>query len=324
MKFGASVWPFRWDPPYDDEVRRIARLGFKAVELIVWNEEFLEYYTPQKIRDLRDIVSSEGLEISQFVHNPKGVSSDDAAEKKQSIELFKRCVDVAAKVGAKLVDSVSAYPFNIEAPRITDRPHMQVFQVPYPAGLDWKRNWETYVDSVRQCAEIVQAAGLRYSMEPHPFRYMANTASMLRLIEHVKSPVLGINVDPSHLFPVGEIPHAVVYQLRDRVFHCHFSDNDGTTNVHWRPGKGKIDWTALLCALRDVGFDGVISIELEDVPGVARGRAAAPGVYGGNRTATDAFVRETLAAVYYLRKLAAAEGIAIEWGGPDEPDFVYA
>ena len=246
MKFGASVWPFRWDPPYDDEVRRIAKLGFKAVELIVWNEEFLEYYTPQKIRELRDLVASEGLEISQFVNNPKGVSSDDPAEKKQSIELFKRCVDVAAKLGAKLIDSVSAYPFNIEVPRITDRPHMQVFQVDYPAGLDWKRNWEIYVDSVRQCADIVQAAGLRYSMEPHPFRYMANTASMLRLIEHVKSPVLGVNFDPSHLFPVGEIPHAVIYQLRDRLFHCHFSDNDGTTNVHWRPGKGKIDWTAVL------------------------------------------------------------------------------
>jgi len=322
MKFGASVWPFRWDPPYDDEVRRIAKLGFKAVELIVWNEEFLEYYTPQKIRELRDLVASEGLEISQFVNNPKGVSSDDPAEKKQSIELFKRCVDVAAKLGAKLIDSVSAYPFNIEVPRITDRPHMQVFQVDYPAGLDWKRNWEIYVDSVRQCADIVQAAGLRYSMEPHPFRYMANTASMLRLIEHVKSPVLGVNFDPSHLFPVGEIPHAVIYQLRDRLFHCHFSDNDGTTNVHWRPGKGKIDWTAVLVALRDVKFDGVISIELEDVPGVSRGRAASPGVYR-HPTATDAFIKETLAAVYYIRKLASAQGIKIEWGGPDEPDFVY-
>ena len=322
MKFGASVWPFRWDPPYDDEVRRIAKLGFKAVELIVWNEEFLEYYTPKKIQELRDLVASEGLEISQFVHNPKGVSSDDPAEKKQSIELFKRCVDVAAKLGAKLIDSVSAYPFNIEVPRITDRPHMQVFQVDYPAGLDWKKNWEIYVDSVRQCADLVQAAGMRYSMEPHPFRYMANTASMLRLIEHVKSPVLGINFDPSHLFPVGEIPHAVIYQLRDRLFHCHFSDNDGSTNVHWRPGKGKIDWTAVLRALRDVKFDGVISIELEDVPGVSRGRAASPGVYR-HPTATDAFIKETLAAVYYIRKLAAAEGIKIEWGGPDEPDFVY-
>ena len=36
------------------------------------------------------------------------------------------------------------------------------------------------------------------------------------------------------------------------------------------PGKGKIDWQAVLVALKDVGYNGVISIELEDVPGVSR------------------------------------------------------
>ena len=52
------------------------------------------------------------------------------------------------------------------------------------------------------------------------------------------------------------------------------------TNVHWRPGMGKIDWTAMFQALKDVGYDGVISIELEDVPGVSRGpNSSAPGVY---------------------------------------------
>ena len=37
MKFGASSWPFQWEPPYEDAVRRIAGLGFKAMELIAWN-----------------------------------------------------------------------------------------------------------------------------------------------------------------------------------------------------------------------------------------------------------------------------------------------
>ena len=34
MKFGASVWPFHLNPPYDDGIKRIADLGLKAVELI--------------------------------------------------------------------------------------------------------------------------------------------------------------------------------------------------------------------------------------------------------------------------------------------------
>jgi|GEM_PF-500968 len=324
MKFGAAIWPFRWDPPYDEQVKRIASMGFKALELIVWNQASFDYYTAEKVKELRELIASEGLEVSQFVHTPPGMSSPDESTRKRGIEGFKHAVDLGVSLGASLINSVSASPFDIDAPKITDRPHMQMFPVPYPSGLDWSRNWESYVDSVRRCTGIVEAAGLRYSIEPHPFRLVANAASMLRLIEQVDSPALGMNFDPSHLFPVGEIPHAVIYQLGAKVFHCHFSDNDGTTNVHWRPGKGKIDWSAVIRALSDVGFEGVISIELEDVPGVARGASPEPGVYQGNATATDEFAAETTAAVEYIRRQAAAQNVNIEWSGKEPKDAVYA
>ena len=83
---------------------------------------------------------------------------------------------------------------------------------------------------------------------------------------------MGINFDPSHTFPCGDFPDITVYRLNRHIIHIHVSDNDAVTNVHWRPGMGKIDWRAMFQALKDVGYDGVVSIELEDVPGrVARG-----------------------------------------------------
>jgi sugar phosphate isomerase/epimerase len=101
---------------------------------------------------------------------------------------------------------------------------------------------------------------------------------------------------------MGEIPQMVVYEVGDRVLHTHFSDNDGTSNAHWRPGKGKIDWTGVLQALQDVGYDYVISIELEDVPGVAhRGQLS-----------TEALDREVLLSVAYLSGLCEELGIRIE------------
>ena len=36
MRVGAPVWPFQWEPPYEEALCRIARLGFCAVELIGW------------------------------------------------------------------------------------------------------------------------------------------------------------------------------------------------------------------------------------------------------------------------------------------------
>lgn len=313
MKFGASVWPFRWDTPYDEAIRRIAALGFKAIELIAWNRNVLDsYYTPQEIRNLADIIASEGLELSEFVSTPSGMASTKREERDAAVEHFKRMVEVAVGLGTKLVNSVSVYPFAISVPRVTDRPLMQEFMVDYPSHLNWKQNWEDYVEAMRRCCDICEDAGVRYALEPHPFRYMANAASMLRLIEHVKSDALGMNFDPSHLFPMGEIPHAVIYQLGDRILHCHFSDNDALTNVHWRPGKGKIDWTAVMRALQDTGFDGVISIELEDVPGVSRGSAPVPGVYKGNWDATDTFIAENLASVAYIRRICEELNIPIE------------
>jgi sugar phosphate isomerase/epimerase len=312
MKFGASVWPFQWEPPYDDGIRRIARLGFKAVELIAWNREALDsYYTPATIKHLRGLLADEGLELSEFVSTPRGMASPDAQARDAAVEHFKRAVEVAAELGAGIMNSVSSYPFEIPAPHITVLPHVQQFQVNYPSGLDWQQNWLDYVDVIRRCCAICEEAGLLFALEPHPHRYMTGAASMLRLIEHVQSPALGMNLDPSHLFPLGELPNAVVYQLGDRIMHCHFSDNDGLTNVHWRPGKGKIDWEALMRALHEVGFDGVISIELEDVPGVSRGRAAQHGAYAAAAFAGDAFDRENIASVDYIRAICERLQIAI-------------
>lgn len=315
MKFGAAIWPFRWDPPYDEAIERIARLGFKAVELIIWDATSFEYYTPSKVAELRQLIGEEGLEISQLVHSPRGLASADKGARRQAIDSFKRAVDVGAALGADLINSLGAYPFDLTAPRMTDRPHTQAFRMTYPRDLDWTRNWEAYVDSIRQCTAAVEAAGMRYTIEARPYCWISNAASMLRLIEHVGSQALGMNFDPSHLFAVGEIPHAVIYQLGSRIFHCDLSDNDGETNAHWRPGKGKIDWSAVFAALADVGYDGVISIELEDVPGVARGIKAAPPAGDRNPTATDDFVQETVAAVRHIHEIACAQGCEITWSG---------
>jgi sugar phosphate isomerase/epimerase len=177
----------------------------------------------------------------------------------------------------------------------------QEWTVDLDPALDWNQNWADYVDVTRRFCDICEAANMKFALEPHPYRWMRNAASMMRLIDHVNSPALGMNMDPSHLFPMGEMPQVVVYEVGNRIFHTHFSDNDGTSNAHWRPGKGKIDWKGVLAALQAVGYDGVISIELEDVPGT------------GNRdqSSTPVLDRETMLAKDYLAALCQELGIPV-------------
>lgn len=314
MKFGASSWPFQWDPPYEECIRRIAALGFKATELIAWTPDRLtDYYTPAKVAELKASLREEGLSISQFVAIPHDLSSADPAKRAAAVEYWRGATAVGAELGAPIISMVSAHAFGmrdtVEIPRIITKPLVQKYATRnVPRNVDWDANYRDYVASLRQCADICEKEGVIMNVEPHPGRYLGNTDGALRLLEHVNSKAMGINFDPSHTFPCGDFPDITVYRLGKHIRHCHASDNDGVTNVHWRPGMGKIDWRAMFQALKDVGYEGVISLELEDVPGVSRGpHAAAP-----NRTASEEFVEETVAGMNYLKGICEDLGIEVE------------
>jgi sugar phosphate isomerase/epimerase len=313
MKFGASIWPWKWDAPYDKAIQRLGGIGFRATELISWDNDIFEnYYTPETIKLLRSTLDGEGMELSQFVVKNEYLASQDEKQRAAAIDTFKRGVDKGVELGTSVINTVVHYPFAIHYPAIIERPHVQMFTVDMPADLPWKKNWDEYVSAIRECAEYAGSAGVKYSLEPHPFRYGANTEGLVRLLEAVDSPHLGINFDPSHLFAVGDVPHVSVYRFEGKVLHCHFSDNDGSTNVHWRPGKGKIDWESILLSLKDTGFDGVISLEFEDIPGVSRPSRNIPGAYKPHEIASEGFEKEYKIALSWLTELATGVGLAVE------------
>ena len=317
MRFGASSWPFQWEPPYEDAIRRIAGAGFKAIELIAWSADYLNnYWSTAKIADMKRELANSGIGLSQFVHTPHDLSSGDKAKREAAITDWKKAVEIGAALGSPIINMVSSHAFAmndaVEIPRITTKPLVQKYATRnVPRGVDWAQNYKDFVDAVRACAEACGKAGVKMSIEPHPHRYLANTDGALRLLEQVNHPAMGINFDPSHTFPMGDFPNVTVYRLGKHIIHIHASDNDGVTNVHWRPGMGKIDWHAMFQALKDIGYDDTVSIELEDVPGVSRGQSNAPGVYR-NVVATEEFVAETVAGMNYLKDICRQVGITVE------------
>ncbi len=314
MRFGASSWPFKWDPPYEDAIRRIAGLGFKAVELVAWTPDYLhDYWTAPTVATIKKELKASGIALSQFAHTPYELSSGDKSARAAAVENWRKAVGIGAELGSPIINMIASHPFAMrdgqQIPRIATKPLSQKYATrDVPRGVDWDQNFKDYADGLRQCAEICAAAGVRMSVEPHPARYIGNHDGALRLLEHVDHPAMGINFDPSHTFPAGDYPNITVYRLGKHIIHLHCSDNDGVTNVHWRPGMGKIDWRAMFQALKDVGYDDTVSIELEDVPGVSRGASSA----APNPTATDEFVAETVAGMNYLKGICKDVGITVE------------
>ena len=49
---------------------------------------------------------------------------------------------------------------------------------------------------------------------------------------------------------------------RNKIFHVHARDTDGSLNYSLPAGSGILDWPMIFKSLRKVDFDGFVSIEL--------------------------------------------------------------
>jgi len=99
------------------------------------------------------------------------------------------------------------------------------------------------------------------------------------MFEAFPGGTLGLNLDPSHLHWLGIDIERAVRDYGDRIFHVHAKDTEIvgdelyrrsilSLGVGWQkgrmPGRGEIDWAGFVGALRDAGYDGVVSVENED------------------------------------------------------------
>jgi sugar phosphate isomerase/epimerase len=65
------------------------------------------------------------------------------------------------------------------------------------------------------------------------------------------------------MYCVGEDPPTALRRLAKYVRHIHLEDIAATrVHQHLVPGEGAIDFAATLRAVRDIGYDGWVTVEL--------------------------------------------------------------
>ncbi|UWP59372.1 sugar phosphate isomerase/epimerase family protein [Ruminococcus gauvreauii] len=315
MFLGGTTWAFRWIPPYESAIDQISELGFKGVELTIWSDEAMQYYSDSKVTELKQRIADKGMMLTGIFLGMSGTASAQPENRELFIEQFKQAVDIGNRLGSPKMIICGPTPFEMQFPKEMGRPNMETFELDVPTGMDFNQNYSDFIASIRKVADVCETMDHRLAFEPHPHRYMKNADSMLRILEHVGSDRVGMNIDPSHLYPMGEMPDQVVHRMRGHIFGVHVSDNDGLTNAHWRPGKGKIDWNAFFRALKAVGYDENITIELEDVPGAA-GLPSSPAEpvdpLAKNPDSDPVLIaREYNLSAEYLRQVCKEEGITL-------------
>ncbi len=127
------------------------------------------------------------------------------------------------------------------------------------------QEWALVVDATKQVGQHAAAHGLELAIEmlPFEFAFINSLDSMVRFLDEVDLENVKATIDVSHFWLQRIPPKDIQRRLQGRVAHVHISDCDGTNHGDLPPGRGNTPFVDYLSAIRDTGFVGSVSVELE-------------------------------------------------------------
>jgi len=143
------------------------------------------------------------------------------------------------------------------APNITTEPGGPLENMTRRHGMD------LFVEEIKPAIEHAERVGVQLLVEPEPELLIEKSDQYLELAERLPSPALGLNFDVGHFYCVGEDPAEAIRKLRAHIRHVHLEDIAATrVHEHLIPGRGAIDFAAVFRALREIGYEGWVTVEL--------------------------------------------------------------
>lgn len=275
--------------PFDEMLDHARRLGVSGVEVNTCGWSTAPHFDlPGILKDgnvRKDFLASfadRGLEVISLNANGNPLHPTDPAQG-QGLE---DTIRAAGELGISTVCSMSGLP----AGNATDTmPNWVVSSWPPETQAILRYQWEEkLIPYWTRIAALAKEHGVeRIALELHGNQCVYNVPSLLRLREAV-GPVIGANLDPSHLFWMGADPLVAAEALGEAVYHVHAKDtflnspkqavgslleNGGLMDIPARSwsyitlgfGHGEEWWRQFCYRLKMAGYDGWLSIEHEDV-----------------------------------------------------------
>ena len=127
--------------------------------------------------------------------------------------------------------------------------------------------WGQMLQMVREALPAAEAAGVRLAFKPHVRAAVCNTATARRFIEELASPLVGLNLDNTHLERSGDDPIEAVHALGDWIFTARIRDyksDDFSVGLieNQIPGKGTSDVRGYFQALTAVSGLQCVVLEM--------------------------------------------------------------
>jgi sugar phosphate isomerase/epimerase len=273
---------------FEEALDLAARTGCRSIEIATGGQSSAPHLRlgelladPARRRAFRDAFAARGLRIAALncsawpLHPVRGEA--DAT-------LIRDTIRLAGELGVDRIVTMSGCPGDGPGASTID----WLFY-PWPADATslLERHWAAAVPFWQEIGALAEANGVtRIAFELHPLHLVYNVPTLARMRQAV-GPVIGANLDPSHLFWQAMDPLAVIDALGPAVHHVHLKDTEVIPEqvalagvLDQRPFDdpalrawvfrtiGRVHdaafWAAFVGRLRSVGYDGALSIENED------------------------------------------------------------
>ncbi len=228
-----------------DGIRKTKQIGFDSIDIF---GDPMEMDAAER-KAIGAACRDAGLPVISTVVCALGIADFAAVVRRFHIDRAKRFLDFGVELDSRnLLLVVGEYLWQQEVISPADQ-------------------WAWAVEGVREIGAYAAAMGREIAIELEPFHLsMVNSVpKMVKFLDDVGIPAVKANVDVSHLALVHAAPEEIL-SLRGRIAHVHFSDCDGARHGDLPPGRGVVNFPPYVEALRDAGFDGTVSIELEYSP----------------------------------------------------------
>jgi D-psicose/D-tagatose/L-ribulose 3-epimerase len=240
MKLGINLylWADRMDEGLLPVLETLKRIGYDGIEVPIFELDEVEW--ARWARRLDDL----GLERTANTviapeHNPL---SPDPAVQKAAYEHMRAVLDCCAAVGSPVLCG----PHQVA---------LGVFTGAGPTEDEWNRS----VDHLHRVAEYADEVGVLLAEEVvNRFElYHLNTLDQaIQFVDEVSHPRCRIHLDTFHAHIEEKDPGDAIRRARDRIAHVHISENDRGV-----PGSGSVAWDATFEALREIDYDGWLTVE---------------------------------------------------------------
>ena len=161
-----------------------------------------------------------------------------------------------------------------------------IYAFPPTSQAFWDAGFADFGKRFGPILETFDAANVNFALEVHPTEIAFDIATAHRAIAAVKGHKrFGFNYDPSHLAYQGVDYVKFIREFGSRIFHAHMKDvwwghgngdvgvfgghtNFGDARRQWdfrSVGRGDVKFEDIIVALNDVGYQGPLSVEWEDI-----------------------------------------------------------